>query len=58
MQNARDVSAAELRSELSPVSERFVSFALGDALVVFDHDSEDDDRWLLSDLAYDRETLR
>lgn len=56
MQNASDVSAAELRRELSPVSERFGAFELGDALVVYDESATD--AWVCSDVAYDRESMR
>jgi hypothetical protein len=39
-------SAAELRDELSPVSERYGAVKLGPATVVFD--SEDPSRWIVS----------
>jgi hypothetical protein len=51
-----DVSPAELRAEVSPVSERFAAFELGDAVVVFDKDHPD--RWICSDTARDREAVR
>ena len=56
MYDTPDVSPEELRAELSPVSERFAAFELGDSLVVFDED--DADRWILSDTACDREAMR
>jgi len=51
-----DISPAELRAQLSPVSERFGAFELGDAVVVFDDDHSD--RWILSDTARDRTAMR
>lgn len=51
-----DVSPAELRAQLSPVSERFAAFEIGDAVVVFDDDRPD--RWILSDTALDRDAMR
>ena len=56
MEHADDVSPAELRAELSPVSERFAAFTLGDAVVVFDRD--DADGWVLSDTAVQRDEMR
>lgn len=56
MQELNDVSPAELRAELSPVSERYAAFELGNATVVFDED--DPDRWLLSDVTCDRDAMR
>ena len=56
MYDTPDVSPEELRAEVSPVSERFAAFELGDVLVVFDED--DPDRWILSDTARDREAMR
>jgi len=50
------VSAAELRAEHSPVSERFVAVELGDGTVIYD--SSDADRWLLSDAAVERSEMR
>ena len=55
MYDTPDVSPEELRAEVSPVSERFAAFELGDTLVVFDED--DADRWILSDTARDREAM-
>jgi hypothetical protein len=51
-----DVTPADLRAEVSPVSERFGAFELGDSLIVYDDDRPDG--WILSSLAYDREDLR
>lgn len=51
-----DVSPADLRAEVSPVSERFGAFELGDSVVVFDEDHPD--RWILSSVACDPEELR
>ena len=56
MYDTPDVSPEELRAKVSPVSERFAAFELGDVLVVFDED--DPDRWILSDTARDREAMR
>ncbi len=56
MRDTRDLSPEALRAELSPVSERFAAFELGDSLVVFDDD--DADRWVLSDTTYDRTAMR
>jgi hypothetical protein len=51
-----DMSPADLRAEVSPVSERFGAFTLGNAVVVFDDDRSDG--WILSSVAYEREALR
>jgi hypothetical protein len=56
MYDTPDVSPEELRAELSPVSERFAAFELGDSVVVVDED--DPDRWILSDTTCDREAMR
>ena len=56
MQDTTDVSAAQLRRELSPVSERFAAFELGKAVVIYDED--DHDGWVCSDTAYARDAMR
>jgi len=54
--NPDDQSAAELREDHSPVSERFAAAELGAALVVFDND--DSTRWVLSDTARSLNDMR
>ena len=56
MEHADTPSPAELRAQLSPVSERFAAFELGNAVVVFDTD--DSDRWICSDSAVSRGEMR
>jgi hypothetical protein len=51
-----DVSPADLRAEVPPVSERFGAFELGNSTVVYDDDRPDG--WILSSVAHDLEETR
>lgn len=55
MQNDTDLSPAELRAEVSPVSERFAAFEFGEALVVYDEDNPDG--WVMSDTTCERDSM-
>ncbi|MFC7139505.1 hypothetical protein ACFQMA_06590 [Halosimplex aquaticum] len=56
MQNSDRPSAAELREELSAVSERFVAVDVDGQTVLFD--TSEPDSWIVSDNAVDPETMR
>lgn len=56
MQNSDRPSAAELREELSAVSERFVAVDIDGQTVVFD--TTEPDGWIISDSAVDPEMMR
>lgn len=56
MQERSHPSPAELRANVSPVSERFAALTLGNATVVFDKDRPD--RWMLSDESHDLDEMR
>jgi len=56
MQDSEPPSAAELRQELSPVSERYVAVRVDGETVLFD--TSQPDGWIISDSAVDPESMR
>jgi hypothetical protein len=51
-----ELTPADLREDVSPVSERFAAFTLGSALVIFDRD--DSERWICSETTVSRDEMR